>query len=217
MEKSQVRRLRFMRKYLIISILLALTSALPAQQALFDFTKSYFRTDPLVTEFSVFLQHLMNDPTIQHKEVQKRTDSTLFYFFGTYTDYNPFFFKPKRVEILLQQRPIEYRNSAKPDTIFVYQLTAIAGSGSNGEADVRKEFERIHRRFNKKFDFSKFEPYSGDSSTNGGLHHYFVGFSDVSPVSTAWGRLTGEYVLQITLRVKLYENRFVLAASLYDF
>lgn len=187
-----------------------------AQEGLFEFTKSYFRSDPLASEFNIFLNHLMNDPILHDKEIQKRTDTSLFYFSGTYSKYDRFFFKPKKVEILLQEQSLKYVDSLPPDTLFVYRLTAYAESSSSGQHDVKKEFERIHRLFNKKFYESNYRDLETEGLSAGGLHNYFVNFSTLAPVTTVWGKIGDEFVLQIILRLKTNANRAVLAASVYD-
>lgn len=186
-----------------------------SQDGLFEFTKSYFRSDPLASEFSIFLNHLMNDPLLHNKEIQKKTDTSFFYFSGAYSKYDRFFFKPKKVEILLQEQSLKYVDSLPADTLFVYQLTAYA-DGNNGQQDVKKEFERIHRLFNKKFYESNYSDLASNDANAGGLHNYFVNFSTLAPVTTAWGKIENEFVLQITLRIKTSANRVVLAASVYD-
>src|SRR5688572_25228313 len=141
-----------MRKYLLsILFILFFYNVSFSQEGLYQFSKSYFRSDPLVGSFSGFLKHLMNDPAIKNKQIRQRTDSTLFYFFGVYTNYNPFFFKPKRVEIVLEETSIKYVDSLPADTILVYQLLAYT-DGSRGQQEVKKEFEKIHRQYNKRFD-----------------------------------------------------------------
>lgn len=187
-----------------------------SQEGLFEFTKSYFRSDPLTSEFSSFLNHLLNDPILQNKEIQKRTDTSLFYFSGTYSKYDRFFFKPKKVEIALQEQSLKYVDSLPADTLFIYQLIAFADSNSNGQQDVKKEFERIHRLFNKKFYESNYSDLTSNGANVGGLHNYFVNFSTLAPVTTAWGKIENKFVLQITLRIKTSVNRATLAASVFD-
>lgn len=187
-----------------------------SQEGLFEFTRSYFRSDPLASEFNIFLNHLMNDPILHDKEIQKRTDTSLFYFSGTYSKYDRFFFKPRKVEILLQEQSVKYVDSLPPDTLFVYRLTAYAENNSGGQQDVKKEFERIHRLFNKKFYESNYRNLETEGLNAGGLHNYFVNFSTLAPVTTAWGKIGDEFVLQIILRLKTNANKAVLAASVYD-
>jgi hypothetical protein len=187
-----------------------------AQDGLLEFSKSYFRSDPLNGEFSNFLNHLMNDPSLQDKKNLKRTDTSLFYFSGTYKKYDRFFFKPKRVEVTLREQSVKYIDSLPPDTIFIYQLIAYADGNSNGEQDVKKEFEKIHRMFNKKFHSSNYQDLESEGVKSGALHNYFVSYSALAPVTTVWGKLENEFVLQIDLRIKASSNRAVLAASLYN-
>src|SRR5678815_5056358 len=44
--------------------------------ALLQMVKGYFRSDPYKTEFSWFLDHLLNDPTLTNKTINKKTDSS---------------------------------------------------------------------------------------------------------------------------------------------
>ena len=55
-----------------------------SQQTIIDVTKAYYRSTPFDKEFSKFLSHLLNDPTLSNKKLQKRTDSSLFYFKDDY-------------------------------------------------------------------------------------------------------------------------------------
>src|SRR3990170_3474040 len=198
-----------MKKYFLnVFFILFFYNASFSQEGLYQFSKSYFRSDPLIGSFSGFLKHLMNDPAITNKRIRQRTDSTFFYFFGVYNNYNPFFFKPKRVEILLEETSIKYIDSLPADTILVYQLLAYT-DGSKGKQEVKKEFEKIHRQYNKKFDDSNYQDLKTGEDTTGGLHNYFVSFAGIAPVSTLWGILkdTNEYILNIIFRIKSSENR----------
>lgn len=207
-----------MRKYLLsILFILFFYNASFSQEGLDQFSKSYFRSDPLVGSFSGFLKHLINDPAIINKEIRQRTDSTLFYFFGVYNNYNPFFFKPTRVEVLLEEISIKYVDSLPADTILVYQLLAYT-DGNKGQQEVKKEFEKIHRQYNKRFSNSNYRNLETGEEITGGLHNYFVSFAGLAPVSTIWGALkdTNEYILNLTLRIKPDGNKAVLPAAFYN-
>jgi hypothetical protein len=187
-----------------------------AQEGLYQFSKSYYRSNPFVGNFSGFLNHLLNDPSLQEKAIQKRTDSSLFYFSGIYTNYNPFFFKPKKLQILLQEISVQYADSLIHDTIFIYQLLAYADGTSKGQQEVKREFEKIHRVFNKRFYNSNYQYLNTGEVITGGVHNYFVAYSGLAPVSTVWSKIDNEFVLNISLRIKASGNRAVLAASLYN-
>ena len=83
----------FMRKfYLVVFTVLITNHSSYGQDPVSKITKTYFRPDPFSKEFSSFVLHLINDPTLTNKIVLKRTDSTLFYLEGRYITFNPFFF-----------------------------------------------------------------------------------------------------------------------------
>jgi hypothetical protein len=206
-----------MRKILLSFFIVSFSSSFSfAQDGLRQFSKSYYRSDPFIGEFSDFLNHLINDPLLREKEMQKRTDTSLFYFSGIYTNYNPFFFKPKKIELLLQETSVNYTDSLPHDTIFIYQLLAYADSNDKGQQAVKKEFEKIHRVFNKRFYKSNYQNLKTGEVITGGLHNYFVSYSGLAPVSVAWGKLENDFVLNISLRIKYNANRAVLPASFYN-
>lgn len=206
-----------MKKNLLLLFTIFFYTLSFSQDGLYQFSKSYFRSNPFIGEFSSFLKHLINDPDIQDKKTQQRTNSTFFYFYGAYNTFNPFFFKPKRVDILLEEISVKYTDSLPPDTILVYQLIAYTDE-SKGKQEVQKEFEKIHRQYNKKFTNSNYRDLKTGENVNGGLHNYFVPFAALAPVSIVWSFLeeTKEYILHITLRIKTRENRVVLPATLYN-
>lgn len=188
-------------------------------EQLIKFSKNYFRSDPFAGEFSSFLKHLINDPAIIEKNIQKRTDTTLYSFYGTYTSYNPFFFKPKRVEILLEETPVEYIDSLQTrDTIFAYQLMAYADDDNAGNEETLKEFEKINRQTGRKLENNYRELKNGNEIT-ARIYNYFMPGHLLSPLSIAWGRLPGQHelVLNITLRFKMSANVSVLPGALESF
>ena len=71
-----------------------------AQQSLKKVSENYFRSPPFEREFNLVLKHLMNDPTLSNKNILKKTDSTLFFLEGDYSNHNPFFFKATRTRII---------------------------------------------------------------------------------------------------------------------
>lgn len=206
-----------MKKNLLLLFTIFFYNLSFSQDGLYQFSKSYFRSNPFMGEFSSFLKHLINDPDIHDKKTQQRTDSTFFYFYGVYNTFNPFFFKPKRVDILLEEASVKYTDSLPPDTILVYQLIAYTDE-SKGKQEVQKEFEKIHRQYNKKFTNSNYRDLKTGEEISGGLHNYFVPLAALAPVSTIWSFLeeTKEYILHITLRIKTSENRATLPAALYN-
>ena len=122
-----------MKKNLLLLILaLFIYCSSFAQDGLLQFTKSYFRSNPFIGEFSGFLKHLMNDPDLEDKKTFRRTDTSLFYFSGVYTNYNPFFFKPRQIAVTLEETAAQFSESGVIDTILVYHLLAYADGTSKG-------------------------------------------------------------------------------------
>lgn len=188
----------------------------PSTQGLLKLSKSYFRSDPFKGEFSGFLQHLINDPAIKEKNIHKRTDTSLYAFDGVFTNYNPFFFKPKRLEVTLEEVAVQYTmDSTSTDTIFVYQLLAYADNNAKAEAEIRKEFEKIHRQNRSRFfDNDYKETQQGASPAI--LHNYFVPLHLLAPASIILSKTadTKEWQLNITLRFKRNGNSVILPAPL---
>lgn len=201
-----------MKKSILLAFLvLRLHPTLYSQDALMELSKKYFRSDPFSGTFSGFLDHLLNDPAIVNKQTRQRTDTSLFYFSGIYTRFNPFFFKPARVEVTLAQLPVQ-SGSMPADTVLVYQLMAFADSSQRGQAEVRQEFEKIHRQFRRKF----YKSLSQELQPPGEIRHYFVGYTRLSPVTLAWGKLEHEFVISLVLRIKQQNNQALLPAAFYD-
>lgn len=205
-----------MRKILpTFFILLLVCSSAFSQDGLIQFTKSYFHPHPFAGEFSSFVQTLLKDTSIHDRQLRQRTDSSLFYFAGYYNRYNRFFFKPTRVDIILEEASVQYSATPTADTILVYRLMAYTDSTANGEREVKKEFTKIHRQFHRKFDENKYQDIRSGETIAGGVHHYFVNPARLAPVTVAWGKAeTHEYALSIIVRMKTSYNRAVLPITL---
>lgn len=182
-------------------------------RGLLNFSRNYFRPDPFRKQFSTFLNLVLNDPQIEDKVLNKRSDTSLFYFSGTYKDYNPFFFKPKQTKILLQEQVIELDNeSKKTDTIFTYQLITITDNTPKMLRDIEKEFAKMHRQNKGKFYSTNHEELKEDGKYTFIINHYFVYNCVLSPLSIGWGKIEGEdeAELALTLRFKMEGNEAVL-------
>jgi hypothetical protein len=203
-----------MKKFYLLFLLL-ISMAAQSQDAVLKITKNYFRSDPFAAEFSSFLKHLLNDPTIKQKEVYQRTDTSLFFMHGVYTTHNPFFFKPRQVEITLTEIEIKYVDSLPDkDTIMVYQLVAISEDNIEGLKDIKREFEKLHNKFNKSFSKNSYQEQKAGNEVTAGWYNYFLATHAVAPISLLWGKTKGsnEAALNITIRMKSSYNRAVLAA-----
>lgn len=182
-------------------------------RGLLNFSRSYFRPDPFRKQFSTFLNLLLNDPLIENKILHKRSDTSLFYFSGTYKDYNPFFFKPKETKILLQEQVVELSTeSKKTDTIFTYQLITVTDNTSEMLRDIEKEFNKMHRQNKGKFYNTNHEELKEDGKYTFTINHYFVYNCALSPLTIGWGKVEGESEaeLALTLRFRMEGNEAVL-------
>jgi|SRR5438477_5838345 len=54
--------------------------------AIFQVARHYLRSNPYNIHFSAFLNHLINDPTLSNKTIQKRSDTSFFFFRGVYSN-----------------------------------------------------------------------------------------------------------------------------------
>lgn len=216
-----------MRKHLILFISLSTLvfvakaqrpPADPSLQGLYKFADEYFRSDPFKGQFSDFLKHLINDPDISDKTIKKRTDTSFYVFYGTYKTYNPFFFKPKRIEVLLEETSIGFSDTAKAaDTIFQYQLLAYLENDKKGREELMKEFEKIHRQTKRKFYDTGYKEVQKGNEITGAWHNYFVPFYSLAPLSVMWSELQDQHelVLNITLRFKTEINQTFLPMPFY--
>ncbi|MET0462931.1 MAG: hypothetical protein ABW007_07245 [Chitinophagaceae bacterium] len=207
--------------YLILFLSVGLSANSIAQfEGLVQFTHTYFRSDPFLGQFSAFMQHLMKDQGLTVKETKLRTDTSLFSFQGLYAQFNPFFFKPGKVQIMLRESPVQYIDSMPPgDTILVYQLTAFGEETEKGIKEVKTEFEKIHKKYrNRFFDSNYNELKDANGKIIGAVRNYFVPMHGLAPLTIAWGILdnTTRPVLNLTLRLKTNNNFATLPTPLYN-
>lgn len=180
-----------------------------AQQSIIDIPKAYFRSNPFDKEFSKFLTHLLNDPTLSNITLQKRSDSSLFYFKGEYSQHNPFTFKALRTEVILAETELQLADSIfQIDTILLYQLLGYTKGGKTGVDEVKKEYNRFNRKFGHSFTNTESRDLIKANHVSGAISNYFVLFKLLSPITIAWAELseTDENVFAITLRIKVQEN-----------
>jgi hypothetical protein len=203
-----------MRKHcLVLSIICIHLASFAQQDATYTVARDYFRVNPFNKDFSAFLAALMNDPGVTDKYMEKKSDTTLFYFQGTYTRHNPFFFKPQKVEVILAEVVVPL-DSLQRDTIFTYQLIAYDRPTAEGIREVKKEFEKIHSRFRNKFLKSDLLGSDSAQGIPGQVYNFFDGLHGISPFAVSWigPDRNKEVALVLTLRLDVLENEVVLPA-----
>ena len=209
-----------MKKYaflVTVSFLFCLNST--AQQSIIDIPKVYYRSNPFDKEFSKFLTHLLNDPTLSNKTLEKRSDSSLFYFKGEYAQHNPFTFKAIRTEVILAETELQLTDSIfQIDTILLYQLLGYTKGGKAGVEEVKKEYNRFNRKFGQIFSNTESRDLIKANHVSGAISNYFLLFKLLSPLTIAWAELSesDENVFAITIRIKVRENISMLPDPEYD-
>lgn len=197
--------------------LMVISCSFGQRDPLMTFTKKHFRSNPFERSFGDFVAHVVNDPQLTNKKTIYKTDSTLFVFTGTYSDFNPFGFKPQRVDVaLVEQNVVMYEGRPQGDTIMLYILIAYGDTARKGLADVKKEYNRLNRRNSRMFMEAKEEDL-GVANMTGAISNYFVNYAQMSPLSIEWiAGLVQQPILRVTLRIRSRGNETVLPMSLYD-
>jgi hypothetical protein len=206
-----------MRKFcLTLFSFLLLCFSSYSQEPILKITRNYFRSDPFNKDFSSFLSHLLNDPALTNKIIEKRTDSTLFYLQGTYTAHNPFFFKPKRVQVVLTELEVNL-DSLIRDTIYNYQLFAYDSDTKEGVEEVKKEFDKIFRRYKGSFRSNQYTENPAGNQSNGATYNFFDPLHAVAPFALSWfgPNENKEMCLVLTIRMDTYNNRAILPVPFY--
>lgn len=172
----------------------------------------YYRYDPFDRSFSSFISNLLSDAALTHKTVAKRTDSTLFFFKGEYKGHNPFGFKATRTEVRLAEVEIESSDSIpQTDTIMAYQLLGYISRGDNGMQAVKAEFSKFDRKYGEEFVNKITKDLREGTKVEGLTCNYFVGNSNLSPLTVVWGNVSDEEcIFAITIRLVKIENQAMI-------
>lgn len=206
------------RRLIYLLLLVCLTNTTFSQRdALGEFTKTYFRSNPFTRTFGEFIRHVVNDPQLENQTKQLRTDSTLFLFRGNYKRFNPFSFVPERVEVALsEQNVLLYPNRPQGDTIMLYVLIAYGDTTAKGLANVKREYDRIYRKAKRQFAKTVNEQIN-ENGVTGEAANFFVRYAQLAPVTIEVIQgLTPAPVLRLTIRIRSRGNESVIPMSLYD-
>jgi hypothetical protein len=208
-----------MKKYLSILIFIIFCNCQTgAQEVIADIAKKYYRSNPFEIEFSKFLTHLMNDPTLINKTTLKKTDTSLFFFEGTYTSHNPFFFQTNRSKIILAEREeIETGTDSSQylQTVFLYQLIAYAPPGEEGIKDVREQFDKFCRRYKKKFAGDNYKELKTEGKQVGEITDYSLEYPGFFPLAVAWAtsKKNTDNIFALTIRFRVFNNQAYLPTA----
>jgi hypothetical protein len=158
----------------------------------------------------------LNDPTLTDKILEKKTDTSLFYFQGTYAAYNPFFFKPTKVKVVLTETSVPL-DSLRSDTIYTYQLFAYDKNSKDGVEELKKEFGKILRHYKGSFPRNNYSATKSGTDLYGETYNFFDPFHALAPFALAWfgPDRDNEVCLVLTLRIATDNNKAVLPVSFY--
>jgi len=171
----------------------------------------YFRVSPFNKDFSTFVNRLMNDPGVLEKKTHLKTDSSLFFLEATYTRHQPFFFKPEKVKVILSEREIEIDTFRYIPSFFIYQLVGYAPAGAEGITDVKKEYEKLVRKYNRSFDMNHARELKDGETVNGEIRDFYFNNVSFPLVTIAWSsNATNGNVIAITIRFEVIDNRAFL-------
>lgn len=172
--------------------------------------KLYYRSNPFITPFSDFLNHLMKDSTLSNTVTHKRTDSTLFFFEGDYSKHRPFGIPDSRTHVVLAEREEEAIDSGRSvlRTIFIYQLVSYSPAGEAGTKDVKKAFERFTRSYQNDFANKNYREFTRDSKQVGEITDFqLYPYLSFSHLTAAWANTEkGDNLFTITIRFIVSNN-----------
>ncbi len=214
---SEIKAMR--KGSLLIILFITCAFSVKAQRELPDIAEHFYRVSPFEQDFSKFISALVSDPALTSKEVIKRSDTSFFFFKGTYKNFNPFTFLPTRTEIILAEQVQQLSDSLPDrDTFLIYQVLGYTEEGNAGTEAVKKEYNRFNRLYKSVFDEKNNTDMGTDGVIAGQVTNYFFSVSYLSPLTVAWGQLTSKHenVFALSLRLKIMENRSVLAGIPYQ-
>ena len=198
-----------MKKICFIFLLSILFKTSYSQNSLVKAVKLYYRVNPFDRKFSAMLTTVLSDTGFVKMDMKKRTDSNFFFLSGYYKRFNPFDFKATRTELRLAENEIFVADTGKlTDTIIIYQLLGVAGTGEDNKEKVRKEFEKFDKRFSYDFSHDDYKQAMSEGRLSAALRNYYVEGRKIPVMTVAWGKMPGEeyYVFSVTLRLKIIEN-----------
>jgi hypothetical protein len=155
-------------------------------QKILQITKQYYRYDPFKSSFAFFIKNLTDDPALNEKKVLKITDTTLFFFEGTYKYHSPFSYKAEKTKVLLAQQEMTSESIGESLSVFVYQLVGYAPAGADGEKNVKAEYNRFCRKYSKGFSGTESKQFENRKNKYGEICEFKYGDLKFNPVSVAW-------------------------------
>ena len=196
-------------KRILIPLFILVSVTGTSQGPMQSMLKTYFRTHPFDMKFSSFILSFQRDPWFTTDVYERRTDTSLFYFSGSYKNFNPFTYTPKEIRVIVAEEIMAHSDSLQTlDTIINYQLMGLTNPGPEYQKLVEKEFRKFHTSKSRHFSESDHKNFQREGKIVAEIKNYFIFPFIIAPVTTAWGHLkeTDQYVFTITIRFKIKQN-----------
>lgn len=208
-----------MNRFIIIFFCLILSASVFAQEEFEKVIKDNFRVNPLSGSFSAFLKAYTTDPDLLDKQIEKKTDTTLFFVKGRYEIFNPFKFKSKKVETYFVEKELTFEYDEKPYTIpyYVYQILVYTDDNVAYRNLIKKEYQKLNKKL--KRDLSKVETISLKGVKNiedGEITNFSNNVAIMEPATISWQTLSSSKQLVLTLMVRLQINKNELTPFGFD-
>lgn len=198
------------RRILILFLFATCLVAESPAQVMARVAQQYYRSDPYRMEFSQFLRHLINDPTLENRQLTLKTDSVLFFLEGTYRSHRPFFFPALQCRVILAEaQEMAAGSDSTYYQFYAYQLIGEAAPGPEGRKDVEEEYKRLTRQWGKNFDSTHQRDIRYRDQPTGQIHDYGFAGINLMPLTLAWASTEEgqKNLLVITLRFLVQNNR----------
>lgn len=166
--------------------------------------EEHFRVDPFRGSFSAFVNALSTDTALHDKKLLKQTDSTGYYLRGTYHIFNPFSINANKVEMFFA----EMVNEAQRFSFYNYQIIAYFNSTETNLKAVKKDFEKLHRRFKRdlpEFKNTSLKDYNSNV-TDGAIYAYKTPGFSVEPVTISWQTIASSKQIALTILLRLEQR-----------
>lgn len=143
-------------RYFLFLILLISSYKIDAQDYnpnpnLEDIAKKYFSISPEGYLAKDIIQQLKSNIYIFGDTTIEKSDSTLFYFRGFTSTFNPFQITFSRIEFQIRENIYKNANNEPIDTILTFQIIGIADSTNLSAETLKKEVLRIAKNVSPLF------------------------------------------------------------------
>ncbi|MGH2552228.1 MAG: hypothetical protein ACRDEB_00840 [Chitinophagaceae bacterium] len=162
------------QKPLVLFLLILLHYSVFAQldkpeEKIREIANKYFAVSPEGLNLSLVIEKLKSNIHLETDTVINKTDTSLFYFRGYTTAFNPFNTPIQKIEIQIREDKVNGTNIK--DTILVFMIIAITDSSLQSKQNLANELRNIvkdispvfsrteHRKSSKK-DKLQFDGYS---------------------------------------------------------